>query len=194
VRRLSLHTCNPSGDTGNNLAGELSNKNFEGDLLMRSKIAMSFVIMALVCALVGGATFALFTSSATNVGNTFAAGTVNVAAGVQTIDVPINNMAPGDTISGKFTVTNSGSLKQWFKVSAITAAPATGTNIFGGSTPAKVTFNPADKTELAKDEVATVNYTVTLPSGANNDYQGAAGTLSFKVDVQQFDHNPSPTF
>jgi len=47
---------------------------------VKTKIFMSMLVIALAAALVGGATMAWFTDEATNVGNTFTAGTVDIVA------------------------------------------------------------------------------------------------------------------
>ena len=157
---------------------------------MKRKIVVSFLMMALVCALVGGATFAMFTDQSTNAVNTFSAGTVDVNAGAQVVIIPVAGMAPGDTISGTFAVTNSGTLDAWFKVTANKAAVAGKTNIFEGATPAVVTFDNVAWTKITPSTTATtVNFSVALPVAANNDYQGAAGTLSFTVDSEQYANN-----
>ena len=151
---------------------------------MRTKIAVSFVIMALVCALVGGATFALFTDTATNAANTFSAGTVDVNAGPQVVTIPVAGMAPGDTVSGTFKVTNAGTLDAWFKVTANAAG-----DLFGGATPAAVTVSNTAFTAIAAGTEATVNFSVALPLAADNAYQGVKGTLSFTVDSEQQANN-----
>lgn len=151
---------------------------------MKRKIAVSFLIMALVCALVGGATFALFTSTASNDGNTFGAGTVVVKAGESDFtNVVIDNMAPGDTINGSFVVENAGTLDIWFKV----IANASGA-LFKGDTPAQVTIDSYIDA-LAAGASATINYSVYLPLGANNDYQDVDGALNFTVNAVQSANN-----
>jgi predicted ribosomally synthesized peptide with SipW-like signal peptide len=157
---------------------------------MRSKIAFSFVIMALVCALVGGSTFAYFTSTANNAGNTFSAGTVVIGAGAQTVTIPVNGMAPGDTISGSFVVSNNGTLGEYFKVVANTVDSAK--PLFTGTNHAIVTVDHSANWELLASGTDVVNYSVTLPGAARNEFQGAAGTLSFTVNAQQAANNSTP--
>lgn len=148
---------------------------------MKSRILMSMLVIALAAALVGGATMAWFTDTATVTANTFTAGTLRVAAGAQTYTVGIGNMAPGDTITGSFVVTNAGSLNLKYMTTAIT-----GGDLFGGDTPAVVAFVSGDTgNPLAPGAYATVTYTVTLPTTAGNCYQGVSGYLSFTVDATQ---------
>lgn len=154
---------------------------------MRSKIFMSMLMIALVAALVGGATFALFTDTTTNADNTFAAGTVDISAGAQTYTVAINNMAPGDSIPGSFVVKNEGSLKLWYQVTSSAAGA-----LFQGATPAVVVPPATEWAALDPGQSATISYNVSLPLAAGNEYQGVSGTLGFIVNAEQFDNNPTP--
>lgn len=154
---------------------------------MRSKIFMSMMMIALVAALVGGATFALFTDTTTNANNTFAAGTVKISAGTQTYTVAVDNMAPGDSIPGSFVVKNEGSLKLWYQVTS----SATG-DLFTLDANHAVVVPPTTEWEtLDPGQSATISYNVTLPLEAGNDYQGKTGTLSFTVNATQYDNNPN---
>lgn len=147
---------------------------------MKSKMFMSMLVIALAAALVGGATMAWFTSQAANPANTFSAGTLVVGAGPQSYAVPINNMAPGDTISGSFVVSNTGTLNLKY-MTTITAA---GT-LFGPGG-AVVTFTGGSDTgNISAPGSATVTYTVALPTTAGNAFQGVGGTLLFTVDATQ---------
>lgn len=154
---------------------------------MRRKIFTSMLMIALVAALVGGATFALFTDSATNDNNTFAAGTVDISAGNQSYNVTIDNMAPGDVIPGSFVVKNEGSLKLWYQVTS----SANGV-LFSGANPAVVVPPTTEWAALEPGETATISYNVSLPLAAGNEYQGVNGTLSFTVNAEQFANNPNP--
>lgn len=154
---------------------------------MQKKIYLSMMVIAFVSLLIGGATFAMFTSQATNSDNTFATGTVAVTAGPQTYTVPVSNIAPGDSYSGSFTVKNDGTLKMWYKVTSSTSG-----DLFSGATPATVTPNSVTWTALEPNTEATINYAVALPFAADNSYQGDTGSLTFTVDAQQFANNPNP--
>lgn len=155
---------------------------------MRRKIFMSMMMIALVAALVGGATFALFTDTTTNADNTFAAGTVDISAGPQTYNVAIDNMAPGDSIPGSFVVKNEGSLKLWYQVTS----SATG-DLFALDANHAVVVPPTTEWKaLEPGQSDTVQYNVSLPLDAGNKYQGVSGTLSFTVNAEQFDNNPNP--
>ena len=146
------------------------------------------LVIALTAALIGGATMALFTDTAANTGNSFAAGTVDITVGATGVIVGAANMAPGDTRTGSFTVTNAGSLELRFDVSAATAGA-----LFGGLTPAVVGGLTDDQNiVLAPGASATVTFTVALPIGAGNTYQGAAGTVDFTIAAEQTVNNPLP--
>jgi spore coat-associated protein N len=92
------------------------------------KILFTLMAVALCLGLVGGA-FAYFSDSETSTGNTFTAGTLDLkvdtdpTSGVTWSDDPlptlnsiteidnmINNMAPGDSISGDFGIKNDGTI------------------------------------------------------------------------------------
>jgi len=152
---------------------------------MKAKMIASMLVLALAAALVGGATMAIFTDTDTNTGNTFTAGTVSIQVGVSSIGVGAGNMAPGDTITGTFTVTNNGTLQLRYDVSALAAGP-----LFAGATPAQVGALGDDQDiVLAPGASATVTFTVHLPLGAGNTYQNATGTIDFTISAEQTANN-----
>ena len=155
---------------------------------MKTKMFMSMLVIALAAALVGGATMALFTDTAANAGNTFTAGTVEITVGTTTLAANATNMAPGDTRDGSFVVTNAGTLELRYSVSAATTG-----DLFGGPTPAVVGGLGDDQNVvLAPGASATVSFTVALPIGAGNDYQGDGGTVDFTISAVQTANNPLP--
>lgn len=152
---------------------------------MRTKMLMSMLLIVVAAALVGGATVAIFTDQATNTGNTFTAGTVNIEAGSTTLGVGAGNMAPGDTVSSSFVVQNVGSLELRFDVSASGAG-----DLFSGGTPAVVGDLGDDQDViLGPGEWTTVDFDVSLPLGAGNWYQGKAGTVNLAIDAEQTANN-----
>lgn len=89
---------------------------------MQRRILMSMLTIALAAAMVGGATVAVFTAqdrTSNQVG--FTAGTVQVEAGeiVVTESVNLSNLAPGDTVSGSFEVSNTGTLEVYYIVEPV---------------------------------------------------------------------------
>lgn len=84
------------------------------------RLALSLLAVLAVTLLVSGTTLALFTSTGSNVDNSFAAGTVDLNAGTMTI-ADINNLAPGDTNGPggeNWVVTYTGTLDAWVGLSA----------------------------------------------------------------------------
>lgn len=73
---------------------------------IKKKIMTSILTMGLASALVGGATFAYFSASASNDNNLFKAGTIELGS---TGSFSFANIKPGDTGSGEITVTNLAS-------------------------------------------------------------------------------------
>jgi predicted ribosomally synthesized peptide with SipW-like signal peptide len=64
--------------------------------------------------LIGGA-FAYFSDTAASNANTFYAGDVDITLSGSLADgVTLDDMAPGDTVTGTLYVTNTGSLPIWF--------------------------------------------------------------------------------
>ncbi|MEW6426111.1 MAG: TasA family protein [Bacillota bacterium] len=111
---------------------------------MRKKIYLSMILVVLASALVGGAAFALFTDQATNEGNTFTAGTVDVNLG-GTLPFNVTNMAPGDSATRYVEIRNSGTLDMLFRgyVTATTNT-ALGGATFADQLQVTVTLRPSD--------------------------------------------------
>ncbi len=169
---------------------------------MRKKLAMSFVVLALMCALVGGATFALFNDSQTISGNTFSTGILDVGA---TISQPIGetNIAPGwsQTITGAFS--NTGNYDAYFRVSLANIVDTglahylTYSLTYDGITSpitgnlSDLSSNPIVSGELNKG--ATVNYTliIALPDTVDNEAQGKTCSATVYIDSVQKDNNSS---
>ncbi|MHB8983990.1 MAG: TasA family protein [Carboxydocellales bacterium] len=159
---------------------------------MKKKIAMSLATVGLVSSLVGGATFALFTSTAENQGNNFSAGTVVISMdkpdGTKYFDV--TNIAPGDSGSAIVKVTNDGSLELRYDI----AESLVGV-LAGGDNPLVVTIKDAagnvivpgtdNNRVLASgaDENLTVEW--SLPLLAGNEYQGESATLGLTLNAEQ---------
>jgi spore coat-associated protein N len=101
---------------------------------LKTKIGLALATTAMGATLAGAGTFALFTSTSNNNGNTFAAGTVKVDASSGKVFAGsqyLSNMAPGDTETGTLTLTNSGSLDEWVGLEhKLSGGDATHPNIF----------------------------------------------------------------
>lgn len=163
---------------------------------MKQKLTMAMATTALGAALLAGGSFALFTSTDTNSGNSFAAGTVKIS-----MDKPdgttyfnVSNIAPGDKGSSKVTVKNNGSLELRYDIAqTLTGALASGAN------PLAVTIKDADGKVIVPgdnnrvlaagaSEVLTVSW--ELPRAAGNEYQGASASLGITVNAEQTKNNP----
>lgn len=150
---------------------------------MKKRLALSLIMIAIVSTLVGGATFAYFSDTGTNTGNTFTAGTLQVGLTdlPQTYAVDITKMAPGQSISGTFTASNEGNLPFDYALVTNKIAPVTGVNIWDE---ADVTITPASGS-IAASGNQVFNYIVTFHADAGNTYQGASGSLNFTVNANQ---------
>ena len=75
------------------------------------KVVVSILILGVVLAVALIGAIALFTDQATNPGNTFSTGTVDLAIDPATAMFTVSNMAPGDVQYSGIKLTNSGSLQ-----------------------------------------------------------------------------------
>lgn len=116
----------------------------------------------MIASAVGGATLALFTSTAGSQENDFATGSVEISqADASTWDLNVGDMAPGDSYEKTITVSNTGSLDLGF-ASTISRSGA----LFQGSTPAIVELLNGYGT-LSPGDTQDVTVRVSLPLGAN---------------------------
>lgn len=109
------------------------------------KTIISFMIIGLVLALIGGGTWAYFSDTETSTGNTFTAGTLNlvpstsgtgpvgkytVTAGGDGINgnVVFDRLAPGESGSITWTMTNNGNLNGILTMASVATFSENGTN------------------------------------------------------------------
>ncbi|WP_068606804.1 TasA family protein [Paenibacillus swuensis] len=162
---------------------------------LKKQLGLAMVTTALGATLVAGGSFALFTSSAQNTGNTFASGTVKVSLdkpeGTKYFD--ISNIAPGDNGSTQLTVTNGGSLELRYDL----AQNLTG-DLAWGTDGVKITIKdsagnvivPGDNNRVlapAASEVLTVKW--ELPLAADDRYQNKTAQLGLTVNAEQTKNN-----
>lgn len=165
---------------------------------MKKRLLLSFMMIALVAALVGGATFAAFTSSASNSNNSFTSGSINLLAdGVTTTNsFNVTGMIPGATGTDTFAVSNNGTLALRYKM---TLTKTGDTGFLTGVAPAVIiTVKDSTGTPIVFDasgvsdyrplaaltgsENLTVEY--SFPDRAdNNDFQGKTGSFSIALDA-----------
>jgi spore coat-associated protein N len=164
---------------------------------LKTKLAMAVATSAAGAAMIAGGSFALFTSSATNSGNTFTAGTVVLSditnGSVTSQAVNFSNLAPGDNGTVTMTVKNNGTLDEWVKIDGTaTAASESAGGLFGGSNPLTLTPS-ADVVLLHPGDTHAFNITYNFPSAADNTYQSAIGSFSVVADAVQASHNTNAT-
>jgi predicted ribosomally synthesized peptide with SipW-like signal peptide len=162
---------------------------------MQRKAVTSMMLVAMVFALVGGATFAYFTDSAANNSNAFEAGTLDIGLdpAAATFSVPL--MAPGDAIDGNLTVQNSGSLPFFF---TIAAAKASGDDNFFNALKLQITNTASGdviydgmlnslntNSALAAGANQPLKFTVSLPATAGNELQGKTCNVAFTFVATQ---------
>jgi spore coat-associated protein N len=162
---------------------------------LKKKIGGGLLAAALGASLIGGGTFALFTDSVTNTGNTFTAGTVSIDdltgnGNVFTSALYVSNLAPGDNETGTITVQNNGSLDAWVRID--TANSTTSGTLFGGATPMQITY-AANVVLVPAGGQTTLDVEYNLPLAADNSYQGATGTINVAVQAVQSRNNTNVT-
>lgn len=169
----------------------------------------SMVVFGLVA---GGATYAIMSGSASNGGNTFQSGTLQIQVAndqisftdsTETLNVPVRNLAPGDKGSESMEVKNTGTLDLKYDVLGI----LTNGNVpFTNVDPAQdmqltyaysadngttwTTIVPGDNNVVLASGAThhfKVNY--QLPQGADNRYQNASATLQLKFLAEQLRNN-----
>lgn len=164
---------------------------------LKKKLALGFASTVLGAALVGGGTFALFTDSAVNEGNTFSAGTVeieDVTEGASfSTSTFIENLAPGDSEEAVLTIQNNGSLDAWVKVDNIETSanddPTDGVgDLFEGDQPVNVQYEE-EVVLIPAGETHTFDVGYDFPLAAGNEYQGDSGEVTFNIEAVQARNN-----
>lgn len=119
---------------------------------MKKKMLVSFMVMAICCALVGGATFAVWTDSGVIANNSVDTATFDLTLGEGTLPLDITDMQPGDgdpdryaygatEISKFFTIQNTGEANMLYKVGVKKTA---GNTSLASAIKVKVIANPTD--------------------------------------------------
>jgi len=141
-----------------------------------------------------------FVANSVNSANAFTTGTLqqtNSRDGVAIFD--LGNMKPGDTLTGKVTITNSGTLPAGIKLTenavngfvtksnltlTITAA-GSATPVWSGTFGALTGAAPVDLGVFAKGEAREYTFSVTLAQSATNDEQGKTATATYTWNSTQ---------
>lgn len=163
--------------------------------MLKKKIGLAMATTALGATLVAGGSFALFTDTAANNGNTFAAGTVEIS-----LDRPndgehqyfdIENIAPGDSGSSMVKVKNDGSLDLRYDVTKTLTGELVGANGLEVSITDKdgMAISLSDRVlEPGASEDLKVSW--SLPLTAGDEYQGRGAMLDLSVAAEQTKNNP----
>lgn len=99
---------------------------------MTKKILVSLSIIGAVAAIIIGGTVAYFSDTETSTGNTFSAGTLDLAVGEenpnQSPDFTISNVKPGDSGTITYILKNVGTIAGYLDLSGISATSSEGQN------------------------------------------------------------------
>lgn len=173
---------------------------------IKKKFGMALATTALGAMLIGGGTFALFSGTASNEGNTFTAGTVAISSvtaqgKIFAGDLYFDNLAPGDSGTKTLTIKNNGSLDAWVKLDGYTHN-GEGTldpnnkkagDLFIGSNPLTLQLDSKFVRVPANGGEASFNVSYSFPSAAGNEYQGTSGSATIKVKAVQARNNTNAT-
>lgn len=170
---------------------------------MRKRMLVSLTLIFLVAALVGGATFALFTDEATNANNAFATGTVDIVLNDDNADeitfFNLEDIAPGDSGNVTIKVANAGSLEFRYDVALdvegdlfalphpILVTLKAGSNVIFSSSQ-DGTFDVNRVLDAGASEDLTLEW--SFPKEAGNEYQGKSGSFSITFSAEQTKNNP----
>ena len=179
------------------------------------KVVGSLGVIGAAAAVAGMGTFGTFTDSTTPVTSTIASGTVDIDVSGPAVTVPVNRTAfvPGDSVTGVVNLVNKGTadlgsvslttsaaasnllstdsanglqltLKSCAVAWSATNTCASGETVLstGPAVGTRTLANPAALTVNGTDHLA---FTISLPVGADNRFQGLTSTLSLKFDATQ---------
>lgn len=160
--------------------------------MLKKRLAKSLVTVAAISSLVAGGSFALFTASTGNQGNTFTAGTVTLGSPVS-VQVPLNPLAPGDSGTADVSVNYTGNLDAWVGFDATLTGDlaheltvtAAGTTVTTAGIQNQVIGTAAVSTGATV--IVPVDYELDLD--ADNADQGKSATLNITIKAVQADHN-----
>ncbi|MGX5695417.1 TasA family protein [Agromyces soli] len=154
----------------------------------------------LVAAAVTAGSGADFISNSVNTANAFGSGTLsqsNSKAGSAIFN--FSNLKPGDTVTGKVTITNSGTLASAFKLTedavngfanksnltlTITQA-GVATPVWSGTFAALTAAGPLDLGTFAAGEAREYTFSLTMAQSAGNAEQGKSATASYTWNATQ---------
>ncbi|WP_054950788.1 TasA family protein [Numidum massiliense] len=153
----------------------------------RTKILSTLGVLVFAIALITAGSFALFTSEASNEGNTLNAGTLELVNAHGSHAFYINNVAPGDSGTETVKVHNKGTLDAWVKVSKVETSGA----LFDGSHPVQLQHSE-DVIKIEAGGYGDVPVNWVFPREAGNEYQGQTGKVNIHVQGVQVKNNDDP--
>jgi predicted ribosomally synthesized peptide with SipW-like signal peptide len=164
------------------------------------KILVSLIVVSLASIAIAGATFAKFSRTTSNPGNSFAAGTVNIADNDAGAAFSIPTMSPGSSASRCIRVTYTGSLTSnvhLFGATTGSLAPYLNLVVTRGtesapSFPSCSTFT-ADATNYIGSGAGVV-YSGTLSNFASTYSDYASGLVDVPTGAQNWATNNSHSY
>jgi spore coat-associated protein N len=171
-----------------------------GYLLRHAKLWIAALILLAIALIVATTSFGLFTTSEASAGNVAATGNLEISGGDKVI-FNETGMVPGDSITGTVTIENTGDVDGSFRLDAgspqDTGSPAlsgvlrlridemsaaTGGSVTGTPYPTGPFASQPDNLDLGEWTPGTRKYyrfTVSLPSDAGNEFEGARTEVTY---------------
>lgn len=169
-------------------------------LATRLLIPVATLLAAVAITAGSGATFV---STSTNTGNSYESGTLTQDnSKADSAIFSLSNAKPGDTVVGKVTITNSGSLPATFALTEeakngfttksnltlrITEAEKPDVTVWSGTFGELTDASPLALGEFAASESRVYLFTVTLSSKADNTEQGKSAFATYTWDATQLE-------
>lgn len=162
---------------------------------------MLVTAVILMVGMIGGGTFAYFTSQAENTDNVFTSGTLIIGTSNQGPNVgtmTFGNAQPGDHYAYTINVNNLGSLPFWYAVTAQLASEdselyqALVVSINGGiDQPLSSVAGLVLDLNLVAGAGEDVTFDIKLPRSAGNALQGKSCTIDFVFNAGQVNNAPA---
>lgn len=172
---------------------------------LKKKLMTSIMTMSLAAALVGGATFAYFSGTATNADNAFAAGDLTITTEPTSAVFNATNIYPGWSETQDLTVVNSGDMNFNFKIAssmvtgesaalygALTCEIKDGTNVLytgpiSGVATSDISLPLDDATTAGLENKKALTFKVSFPDDGSdqNALQGLSTKVNFTFNAKQ---------
>lgn len=155
---------------------------------LKKKISGAVVATALGAALIGGGSYALFSDTAVNAGNTFTTGGVTIEDVTNNPAIKATlyyaNLAPGDSETYQVKIKNTDTLDAWVKVSEVTKTGV----LFSGANQLVIPEN-TEEILIPAGKERVFNFSYEFPQDAGNEYQGAEGEMTINFQAVQAKNN-----